>query len=176
MGGLFAKLFGKRELRVLMLGLDGAGKTTIIYRLKSKPNTSTIPTIGFNVEYINHQKQRFNVWDVGGQTRIRPLWRHYYIGTQVLIFVLDSHDRERLDEVQQELYRIIQDREMKDALLLIFANKQDLPHALTPAEVTEKLQLTKLKDRDWYVQPSCATTGEGLFEGLAWLSQHVKNK
>lgn len=87
-------------------------------------------------------------------------------GTQGLIFVIDSNDRDRIEEARQELHRIIQDREMKDSLLLVFANKQDLPGAMNPTEVTEKLQLNKLKDRVWYVVPSCATTGEGLFEGL----------
>lgn len=174
MGGVFAKLFGKRELRVLMLGLDGAGKTTILYKLKLKENVATIPTVGFNVESINYKKMRFNFWDVGGQSRIRPLWRHYYAGTQALIFVVDTNDKERLDEVRQELYRIIHDREMKDAIIMIFANKQDLQNALTPMEITEKLQLIKLKDRNWYVQPSCAATGEGLFEGLNWLSQNLQ--
>jgi small GTP-binding protein len=67
------------------------------------------------------------VWDVGGQDKIRPLWRHYYTGTQGLVFVVDSQDRERIDEAKQELHRILSDREMKDCLLLVFANKQDLP-------------------------------------------------
>jgi ADP-ribosylation factor 6 len=176
MGGVFARLFSKKELRVLMLGLDGAGKTTILYKLKLKQNIATIPTVGFNVERIDYKKMRFNVWDVGGQNRIRPLWRHYYTGTQALIFVVDTNDKDRLEEVSQELSRIIQDREMKDVVLLVFANKQDLQHALTPVEVTEKLQLAKLKHRHWYVQPSCATTGEGLVEGLTWLSQNLQKK
>ena len=106
------------------------------------------------------------MWDVGGQDKIRPLWRHYFSGTQGLIFVIDSNDRARIDEARQELHRIILDREMKEALLLVFANKQDIPGAMTPTEVTEKLRLTQLKERMWYVVPSCATTGEGLFEGL----------
>ena len=67
------------------------------------------------------------MWDVGGQDKIRPLWRHYYTGTQGLVFVVDSQDRERVDEAKQELHRILSDREMKDCLLLVFANKQDLP-------------------------------------------------
>ena len=65
--------------------------------------------------------------DVGGQDKIRPLWRHYYTGTQGLIFVVDCADRDRIDEARQELHRIINDREMRDAIILIFANKQDLP-------------------------------------------------
>jgi ADP-ribosylation factor protein 6 len=113
--------------------------------------------------------------DVGGQDSIRNLWRHYYTGTQGLIFVIDSHDEVRITEAKSELHRIISDREMKDCLLLIFANKQDLPGALSPSEITEMLGLNKLRGRLWYVHPSCATTGEGLFEGLNWLSQNVKS-
>ena len=83
--------------------------------------------------------------------------------------MIDSNDRARIDEARQELHRIILDREMKEALLLVFANKQDIPGAMTPTEVTEKLRLGQLKERMWYVVPSCATTGEGLFEGLVSL-------
>ncbi|KAF8467198.1 ADP-ribosylation factor family-domain-containing protein [Kalaharituber pfeilii] len=178
MGGqiskILAKIFGSKEMRLLMLGLDAAGKTTILYKLKLNQPVTTIPTVGFNVETVTYKNVKFNVWDVGGQDKIRPLWRHYFSGTQGLIFVIDSNDRDRIDEARQELHRIIQDREMKDCLLLVFANKQDLPGAMSPAEVTDKLQLHKMKDRIWYVVPSCATTGEGLFEGLAWLSNNVK--
>ena len=118
------------------------------------------------METVTYKNVKFNVWDVGGQDKIRPLWRHYFSGTQGLIFVIDSNDRARIDEARQELHRIILDREMKEALLLVFANKQDIPGAMTPTEVTERLRLSQLKDRMWYVVPSCATTGEGLFEGL----------
>ncbi|BFZ58061.1 ADP-ribosylation factor, Arf Arf6 [Savitreella phatthalungensis] len=169
-----AKLFGNKEMRILMLGLDAAGKTTILYKLKLNQSVTTIPTVGFNVETVLYKNVRFNVWDVGGQDKIRPLWRHYYTGTQGLIFVIDSADRERIDEARNELMRIIQDREMRDALLLVFANKQDVAGCMTPADVTEKLQLHSLKDRQWNVQPSCATTGSGLFEGLQWLSTNTR--
>ncbi|KAF9187980.1 hypothetical protein BGZ51_000915 [Haplosporangium sp. Z 767] len=171
-----AKIFGNKEMRILMLGLDAAGKTTILYKLKLNQSVTTIPTVGFNVETVVYKNVKFNVWDVGGQDKIRPLWRHYYTGTQGLIFVIDSQDRDRIDEARQELHRIISDREMKDCLLLVFANKQDLPGAMTPAEVTERLQLHTMRERPWYVHPSCATTGEGLFEGLNWMSQNVKSK
>ncbi|KAI9767790.1 MAG: ADP-ribosylation factor, Arf Arf6 [Geoglossum simile] len=163
---MMGKIFGSKEMRLLMLGLDAAGKTTILYKLKLNQDVTTIPTVGFNVETVTYKNVKFNVWDVGGQDKIRPLWRHYFSGTQGLIFVVDSSDRDRLDEARQELHRIISDREMKESLLLVFANKQDIPGSMTPAEVTEKLQLARLKDKIWYVVPSCATTGEGIFEGL----------
>lgn len=141
-----------------------------MYKLKLNQDVTTIPTVGFNVETVTYKNVKFNVWDVGGQDKIRPLWRHYFSGTQGLIFVIDSNDRARIDEARQELHRIILDREMKEALLLVFANKQDIPGSMTPTEVTEKLRLAQLRERTWYVVPSCATTGEGLLEGLVSLS------
>jgi small GTP-binding protein len=91
--------------------------------------------VGFNVETVTYKNVKFNVWDVGGQDKIRPLWRHYYTGTQGLVFVVDSQDRERIDEAKQELHRILSDREMKDCLLLVFANKQDLPGGMLTSVV-----------------------------------------
>jgi len=173
---MLGKLFGNKEMRILMLGLDAAGKTTILYKLKLGQSVTTIPTVGFNVETVTYKNVKFNVWDVGGQDKIRPLWRHYYTGTQGLIFVVDSNDRDRIDEARQELHRIINDREMRDALLLVFANKQDLPHAMSPAEITDKLSLHKLRDRNWFVQPACAVSGDGLIEGLTWLSQNSTSR
>lgn len=100
----------------------------ILYKLKlTNQDVTTIPTVGFNVESVTYKNVKFNVWDVGGQDKIRPLWRHYYSGTQGLIFVVDSSDTARMEEARSELHKIINDREMKDALLLVFANKQDVP-------------------------------------------------
>ncbi|KAK3104170.1 hypothetical protein FSP39_025012 [Pinctada imbricata] len=133
-------------------------RSAILYKLKLGQSVTTIPTVGFNVETVTYKNVKFNVWDVGGQDKIRPLWRHYYTGTQGLIFVVDCADRDRIDEARQELHRIINDREMRDSIILIFANKQDLPDSMKPHEIQEKLGLTRIRDRNWYVQPSCATT------------------
>lgn len=141
--------------------------TAILYKLKLNQDVTTIPTVGFNVETVNYKNVKFNVWDVGGQDKIRPLWRHYFSGTQGLIFVIDSSDRERIEEARAELHRIMGDREMRDSLLLVFANKQDVAGAMVPEEVKERLQLNKLgPGRLWNVVPGCATSGDGLFEGL----------
>ncbi|KAK3060779.1 ADP-ribosylation factor, Arf Arf6 [Coniosporium uncinatum] len=147
----------------------------ILYNLKLEQDVTTIPTVGFNVETVTYKNTKFNVWDVGGQDKIRPLWRHYFSGTQGLVFVIDSNDRDRMDEARTELARIIQDREMRDALLLVFANKQDIPGAMRPDELSRKLKLDEIaKNHIWKVEPSCATTGEGIFEGLEWLGKNVK--
>lgn len=157
-----------------MLGLDAAGKTTILYRLKLGQSVTTIPTVGFNVETVSYKNVKFNVWDVGGQDKIRPLWRHYYTGTQGLIFVVDCADKERIEEAKKELHKIIADREMKDAIILVFANKQDIKNAVSPEAIPELLDLNKIDDRNWYVQPCVATTGDGLQEGLTWMSTNYQ--
>merc|ERR1712072_1374465 len=120
---LFQGLFGKKEMRVLMVGLDAAGKTTILYKLKLGEVVTTIPTIGFNVETVEYQNIYFTVWDVGGQDKIRPLWRHYYENTQGIIFVIDSNDRDRVGEAADELNRLLVEDELKDAHLVVLANK-----------------------------------------------------
>eukprot|EP00794_Sanderia_malayensis_P006295 gene6295-7017_t len=170
---LFQKFFGKKPVRILMVGLDAAGKTTILYKLKLGEVVTTIPTIGFNVETVEYKNISFTVWDVGGQDKIRPLWRHYFQNTQGLIFVVDSNDRERVQEAADELDKMMKEEELTDSILLIFANKQDLPNALTVSELTEKLNLHLFKGRKWYVQASCAAQGTGLFEGLDWLSNEL---
>ncbi|KAM3863513.1 ARF GTPase 2a [Diretmus argenteus] len=171
---LFKNLFGKKEMRILMVGLDAAGKTTILYKLKLGEIVTTIPTIGFNVETVEYKNISFTVWDVGGQDKIRPLWRHYFQNTQGLIFVVDSNDRERVNEAKDELSRMLNEDELREAVLLVFANKQDLPNAMNAAEITDKLCLHSLHHRDWYIQATCATSGDGLYEGLDWLSNQLK--
>jgi ADP-ribosylation factor protein 1 len=173
---LFQRLFAKREMRILMVGLDAAGKTTILYKLKLGEIVTTIPTIGFNVETVEYKNISFTVWDVGGQDKIRPLWRHYFQNTQGLIFVVDSNDRDRVVEARDELHRMLNEDELRDAVLLVFANKQDLPNAMNAAEITDKLGLHSLRQRHWYIQSTCATSGEGLYEGLDWLSSNIANK
>jgi len=153
-----------------MVGLDAAGKTTVLYKLKLGEVVTTIPTIGFNVETVEYKNICFTVWDVGGQDKIRPLWRHYFTNTQGLIFVVDSNDSERVEEAKNELSRMLSEEELKDTKILIFANKQDLPNALSCAELTEKLGLNELRGKEWYIQAACATEGKGLYEGLDWLS------
>ncbi|KAK2426447.1 ADP-ribosylation factor [Trifolium repens] len=173
---LMRLFYAKKEMRILMVGLDAAGKTTILYKLKLGEIVTTIPTIGFNVETVEYKNVSFTVWDVGGQDKIRPLWRHYFQNTQGLIFVVDSNDRERILEARDELHRMLSEDELRDATLLVFANKQDLPNALSVSEITDKLGLHSLRRRRWYIQSTCATSGQGLYEGLDWLSSNISNK
>merc|ERR1719491_2465567 len=173
MGGFFSLFKKKKDCRILMVGLDAAGKTTILYKLKLGEVVTTIPTIGFNVETVEYKSINFTVWDVGGQDKIRPLWRHYYQNTQGLIFVIDSNDRDRIGEAREELSKMLAEDEMRDAVCLVFANKQDLPNAMSAAEITEKLGLSQLRNRQWYIQSTCATNGDGIYEGFDWLSKSI---
>jgi small GTP-binding protein len=177
MGGILAKLkWGKQERRILMVGLDAAGKTTVLYKLKLGELVTTIPTIGFNVETVQYKNIHFTVWDVGGQDKIRPLWRHYYQNTHGVIFVVDSNDRERISEASEELQKMLREDELREAAVLVLANKQDLPNAMSVAEVTDKLGLHSMRNRKWYIQATCATSGDGLYEGLDWLAHTLNGK
>uniref|UniRef100_A0A6B2LKS6 ADP-ribosylation factor 1 n=1 Tax=Arcella intermedia TaxID=1963864 RepID=A0A6B2LKS6_9EUKA len=155
--------------KLIMVGLDAAGKTTILYKMRFGEVTTTIPTIGFNVEVVQHKALTITTWDVGGPDKIRPLWRHYYQEATALVFVVDSNDRDRMDEAANELQRFLSEDELRDVPLLVFANKQDLPAAKSVAEVTDRLGLNSIRNRKWYIQASCAPSGDGLYEGFDWL-------
>ena len=164
--------------RVLLLGLDNAGKTTILYKVKLNENVATIPTIGFNVETVTPCKGiTFTVWDVGGQNKIRPLWKYYFQNTDGLFYVVDSSDRERFEEAAEELHAVCQDDNMRGVPVVIMANKQDLPGAVSCSEIVQKLNLDKLQHKNkWYIQSTCATTGEGVYEAMNQMSTLIKEK
>jgi len=165
----------KIEMRVVTLGLDGAGKSTILFKLKQNEFVPTIPTIGFNVETLEFKNVKITLWDVGGQHKLRPLWKHYYLNTQAVIFVLDASNRERLGEAQSELVKLLSEKELKDASLLILANKQDAEAgAASIEEITDRFQLYKMCcGRSWHIQATSSVTGHGLQEGLEWLSRQL---
>ena len=159
-----------------MLGLDGAGKTTILYQLKMGETVKTIPTIGVNVETIDYKNFNFTIWDVGGHGNIKHLWKNYYQHTDGLIFVVDSTDKKRIEEAAKELTQLLAEEELKGCPVLVLANKQDLNSALPPGEVTEILGMGKFKERSWMVQGTSATTGQGLKEGLDWMASVLLKK
>ncbi|CBH14340.1 ADP-ribosylation factor, putative [Trypanosoma brucei gambiense DAL972] len=178
----FEGLFSKKDATILMVGLDAAGKTTILWKLKLNEVQQTVPTLGFNVQTVEYRNVKFHLWDVGGQKLLRSLWKHYYEGANAIIFVVDSNDRDRVMEVRSELTKLLGEPLLSSATLLVFCNKQDLPNRLTPGELVDKLGFREqgaaglgplLRERQWYVQGCCAQTGEGLFEGLDWLCSHL---
>ncbi|KAJ3590813.1 hypothetical protein NHX12_008761 [Muraenolepis orangiensis] len=168
-----------------MLGLDGSGKTTLLYNLKYSEHVVTVPTVGFNVEMLETKGQgpELTVWDVGGQCGMRPQWRHHYADTGVLVFVVDSGDVRRLDEAREELHQVLRCPNLRSIALIVLANKQDLPGALSPAQLGLRLDLRRVcVDRVWFVHPCSATSGMGLEEGFrrvayllkTWLKQTSK--
>lgn len=168
--------FSDKHAKILMLGLDAAGKTTVLYKLKLNEVLTTIPTIGFNVETVKPGKNvTFTVWDIGGQDKIRVLWKHYFVGTEGLVYVIDSTDKSRFDEARDELNWILESEEMLGVPLVVMANKQDMPNACSPSEVVDKLGLTTINNRKWYIHGTSALSGEGVFESVSELSRVVRD-
>lgn len=162
------------EARILVLGLDNAGKTTILKSLSDEDITTITPTQGFNIKSLSRDGFNLKIWDIGGQKSIRPYWRNYFDQTDSLIYVIDSADRKRLDESEFELNELLQEEKMSGVPLLIFANKQDLVGAAPADEIAEKLDLTSIRDRPWQIQACSAKEGTGLKEGMEWLMKQVK--
>ncbi|XP_056148581.1 ADP-ribosylation factor-like protein 14 [Lampris incognitus] len=156
------------EVRVLLLGLDNAGKSTLLYKAKYDSRVTTVPTVGFNVEMMESRRDApLTVWDVGGQRGMRRHWRSFYQDTAAVAFVVDSSDPRRLDEARRALERVLASDQLRGRPLLVLANKQDVDGALTVTELTERLKLRKVcAGRDWFVQPCSAATGFGLREGF----------
>ncbi len=193
MGGVFTKAFksltSKNKMIIIMLGLDSVGKSTILYTLKLEEIVTTIPRIGFNIETVTYKNISFAVWDSGEWECCarRPLWTQCYQKVNAVIWVIDSNDRERLcDEdngdnqyqmnvAQEVLHRKLADDELKDAVLLIFANKQDLPNVMDIHEILKRLKIDQIK-HNWLIHVSCGMTGDGLYEGLDWLSNTLNKK
>ncbi|ELK04611.1 ADP-ribosylation factor-like protein 5A [Pteropus alecto] len=160
--------------KVIIVGLDNAGKTTILYQFSMNEVVHTSPTIGSNVEEIVINNTRFLMWDIGGQESLRSSWNTYYTNTEFVIVVVDSTDRERISVTREELYKMLAHEDLRKAGLLIFANKQDVKECMTVAEISQFLKLTSIKDHQWHIQACCALTGEGLCQGLEWMMSRLK--
>ncbi|XP_008282261.1 ADP-ribosylation factor-like protein 4A [Stegastes partitus] len=163
-----------QALHIVILGLDCAGKTTVLYRLRFNEFVNTVPTKGFNTEKIkvslggsSRRTASFHFWDVGGQEKLRPLWRSYTRCADGIVFVVDSVDAERIEEAKTELHKITRLAENQGVPVLVVANKQDLRNSLSLAEMESMLALGELSAATpWHLQPACAIIGEGLQEGL----------
>lgn len=162
------------QARILILGLDNAGKTTILRKLSDEDITTTTPTQGFNIKSVLHAGFKLNVWDIGGQKTIRPYWRNYYENTELLIYVVDASDRKRIDEAGFELDEILGEEKLATVPLLVFANKADLLQAKSADEIAEALSLFNIKDRPWQIQSCSGKTAFGLEQGLKWVVKQVK--
>lgn len=166
----------KAPCKVLVVGLDNSGKTTILNQLRSKEeDISVVPTVGYNIEEFSSGGLQFSCFDMSGQSRYRDLWRRFYSEAQAIIFVLDAADQLRLGVAQVELEEVLRDENLtrRRVPLLMFANKMDLPNACGPVEITQQMKMDLIVDRPWTIFPSVATTGEGLEEGIKWLIQRL---
>ncbi|CAB3368495.1 Hypothetical predicted protein [Cloeon dipterum] len=168
---LFSKLFRRKEAKILIVGFDGCGKTTILYQMKEGIKVDMVPTIGFNEETFKHKSVMLNIVDFRGIDKIKVFWRLHYDNLRGLIFVIDSTDHERNREVvQSELELLVAEEQLSAVPFLILANKQDKPGATSPVELVQLLSLDALlDDRPWLIQPTCGLTGQGIIEALDWL-------
>jgi len=177
MGFIFSKLWrklrGDQEYKVVLVGLANAGKTTILYKLQLGTVVMAHPTIGSNVEEVKHGNVHLQVWDLGGQESIRPSWSTYFASAQGVVFVVDSSDSNSALLAKMELFNLLLDDNLRGVPVLVLANKQDLPTASEPQEVSELMNLTTIRDHEWHLQPCSAITGEGLPQGLDWLTDKL---
>ncbi|RUS20299.1 ADP-ribosylation factor-like protein 2-like protein [Endogone sp. FLAS-F59071] len=160
----------EKEMRILMLGLDNAGKTTILKRINGEDITTISPTLGFNIKTLEHDG------DVGGQKSIRSYWRNYFEQTDALVWVVDSADRARLDDCRKELHTLLLEERLAGASLLVFANKQDLPGAVTDQELRHALELDSIQTHHWAIQACSAVTSENLLRGMNWVVGDVASR
>ncbi|KAK5049033.1 hypothetical protein LTR84_005455 [Exophiala bonariae] len=165
-----------KEMRVLMLGLDNAGKTTIVKRVMNEDVNTVSPTLGFNIKTIDFQGYKLNIWDVGGQKTIRTYWRNYFEKTDALIWVVDATDRLRIEDCRLELQGLLLEERLSGASLLVFLNKTDVPGCMSEEEVTRSLALARIITHRWVVIPCSAMTGKNLDKGLDWVVQDARDR
>ncbi|KAK4231550.1 hypothetical protein QBC38DRAFT_466038 [Podospora fimiseda] len=163
-----------KELRILMLGLDNAGKTTIVKKIMGEDVNTVSPTLGFNIKTIDYEGYKLNIWDVGGQKTLRSYWRNYFEKTDALIWVVDTTDRLRIDDCREELHNLLGEERLSGASLLVFANKTDVKGCMTREELLKALRLDEIRTHRWHILRCSAITGENLEEGLAWVVEDAK--
>ena len=171
---------GKKKAKIIIVGLDNSGKTTIINYLKPPKETlsEVTPTVGFKVESFKQEKVNFTCFDMSGQGTYRSLWQEYYQEAQGVIFVIDASEEIRFAVSKTELEYMLDDPGIRDRSvpILFFANKKDLPKARSEAEIAEDFELDRISDRDWNIQASNAISGEGISEGIDWLAKRLPKK
>ncbi|XP_037091774.1 ADP-ribosylation factor-like protein 2 [Pollicipes pollicipes] len=166
----------EKEVRILMLGLDNAGKTTIMKRFNGEDITTISPTLGFNIQTLEHKGFKLNIWDVGGQKSLRSYWRNYFECTDGLIWVVDSADKRRMADCKKELHSLLLEERLAGATLLVFANKQDLAGALSREEIRDLLELPAITTHHWRIVSCSAVTGDNLVTGIDWLLDDVADR
>ena len=178
MGFILSKIIeffskSRNNFKIIILGIQNAGKTTILYRLSLGQLVKTTPTIGSNVEELSYNNVKFQAWDLGGQETIRSVWDVYYMNADAVVYVIDSHDDDYLEESKAQFHKLIAHPALKNATILIFANKQDLPGAKDTNTLIQEYEFFKIKDHIWHIQSCSALKGEGLLTGIKWLSEQL---
>lgn len=164
----------QRDSGILILGLDNAGKTAVLYTLKlEEPVQYTMPTIGFNIEEVTMGNVNIKMWDIGGQTTFRKMWPHYFEQANGIAFVVDSNDVDRFELVREELHALVANKHLAGKPFLILANKQDLPQAADKQQLTTILQLEAIKSSPWHIIECCAIKNTKLRHGFDWLANHI---
>ena len=178
MGFILSKIIefftkSRNNFKIIILGMQNAGKTTILYRLSLGQIVKTTPTIGSNVEELTYNNVKFQAWDLGGQESTRSVWDVYYMNTDAVVYVIDSQDDEYFEESKAQFHKLIHNQTLKNATILIFANKQDLPGAKDVNKLVQDYEFFKIKEHVWHIQPCSALKGEGLVTGIKWLSEQL---
>mmetsp|Transcript_39610 Transcript_39610/g.62911 ORF Transcript_39610/g.62911 Transcript_39610/m.62911 type:complete len:187 (-) Transcript_39610:129-689(-) len=179
--GIFKRLFGgltaKKKVRIVVVGLDNSGKTTVLNALKpKKASLDTVPTVGFATEEFQKHGVNFCAFDMSGQSRYRNLWEHYYGDVEGIIVVVDATDKLRFAVVKDELETMLQDPRVaeKKIPILFLSNKTDLPAHAPPIEIMQALDLQRITDRPWQIAPCDALSGQGIEEATKWLVDAMK--
>ncbi|CAF9906930.1 MAG: ADP-ribosylation factor-like protein 2 [Gomphillus americanus] len=165
-----------KEMRILMLGLDNAGKTTIVKRIMQEDINTVSPTLGFIIKTIDYHGYKLNIWDVGGQKTLRSYWRNYFEKTDALIWVVDATDRLRVEDCKDELAGLLVEERLMGASLLVFLNKTDIDDCMTREEIEQALDLPSIKTHHWTVLPCSAVTGNNLNGGLDWVIEDARQR
>ena len=178
MGFILSKIIefftkSRNNFKIIILGMQNAGKTTILYRLSLGQIVKTTPTIGSNVEELTYNNVKFQAWDLGGQESTRSVWDVYYMNTDAVVYVIDSQDDEYFEESKAQFHKLIHNQTLKNATILIFANKQDLPGSKDVNKLVQDYEFFKIRDHVWHIQPCSALKGEGLVTGIKWLSEQL---
>jgi len=174
--GLWKYIFSKIEFHVLILGIDKAGKTTLLEKLKTMysdseglPPDRIVPTVGLNIGRAEALKSKLVFWDLGGQIGLRTIWEKYYEEAHAVIYVVDAACQSRFEDTKSALEKVLRHEDLQGAPILIYANKQDLPGAVSAEDLARYLDLKELNERPYMFQAISAYDGLGIKDGINWL-------